>query len=204
MEQKIIPTCIKEQIERSIKKFQNEENNESSNSLPVESLPREQILLASAEPYPEIENAIPSMFEVRLIKLNNFSRRGEFSAINTYLYQHFILAEDFPEVANMLRQIAVVEMKHYELLSEAVVKFGGNPNLTDGRGNVWTGRNVLQIRNLRDILLADIKLEEEAIKNYETSTLKTQNQSLANLFLRIAEDEKLHVTALKNLLKTLN
>lgn len=158
---------------------------------------------SSNEPYPEIENASPSLYEVKLIKWQVSSRNSEFSAINTYLYQYFILQDEYPEIATALKEISEVEMKHFDLLSEAIVDFGGNPNLTDGRGNVWTGRNITQLKNPREILLSNIKAEEKAIKDYQIATSKTFNPSLAALFERIILDEQNHIMIFNELLKTL-
>ncbi|MCI5797098.1 MAG: hypothetical protein MR024_00465 [Firmicutes bacterium] len=159
---------------------------------------------SSNEPYPEITNAYPSMYEVKLIKWQVSSKDSEFSAINTYLYQDFILQDEYPEIAEALRQIAIVEMTHFDLLSEAIVDFGGNPNLTDGRGNVWTGRNIVQLKNPREILLSNIRGEEKAIRNYQIAAAKTCNASLAALFERIILDEQDHIIIFNELLKTLN
>ncbi len=160
-------------------------------------------IFASTEPYPEITNAYPSMYEVKLIKWLAASRDSEMSAVATYMYQSYILLDEYPLIADALKQIAIVEMRHLDLLSEAIVDFGGNPNLTDGRGNVWTGRNILQIRNPREILLTDIKAEEQAIRKYQLAASKTCNASLAALFERIIIDEQDHIIILNELLSTL-
>lgn len=151
-------------------------------------------------PYPEITNAFPSLFEVKQLKWLNYGRNGELTAINTYLYQYFVLKNDFLELANSLREISVVEMEHFERLGDAIVLFGGNPNLTDGRGNVWTGRNVALLNRPREILIANIKAEEKAICEYQKAAARTQNQSLKELFERIIQDEQNHIMIFNELL----
>ena len=151
-------------------------------------------------PYPEITSAFPSLFEVKQLKWLNYGRNGELTAINTYLYQYFVLKNDFPEIANILREISVIEMEHFERLGDAIVLFGGNPNLTDGRGNVWTGRNITVLRNPREILLANIRAEERAICEYQQAAARTQNQSLRELFERIIQDEQNHIMIFNELL----
>lgn len=226
-QEKLIPTCIKETFERRGRTLKEEDNNEredfelreiqpndeSSNNQPTTTPPESE---AGSEPqnsneftyrvdggYPEITDIIPSLLEVKQLKFLNYSRNGELTAINTYLYQFFVLQNDYPEIATALREISVVEMEHFEKLGEAIVEFGGNPNLTDGRGNVWTGRNVLQLRNPRDILIANIRAEERAICEYQRSAARTQNESLRALFERIIEDEKNHIIIFNELLGTL-
>lgn len=189
---------VKEPQTREV--LDNTENGEKTNKI-IETPTN--FLFESTAPYPEITGVEPSLFEVRQLKLLASSRKSEFSALNTYLYQYFILRKSFPQVADTLLKISTVEMEHYERLSNAIVDFGGNPNLTDGRGNVWTGRNVSQIRNVRDILVFNINAEKEAVKAYEDASNRTRNQSLKELYLRIAEDEKLHIKALEELSKSL-
>lgn len=225
--QKFIPTCAKEAIERNKFKINREENNapnENNSNMPNENnvnmpnengsnMPNENNANMPTSPtvpsestagYPEIVDAEPSMFEVKLLKWLASSRNGEITAVNNYLYQYFILQESYPTIANALREISIDEMEHFERLSEAIVLFGGNPNLTDGRGNVWTGRNVSQLKNVKDILNFDLKSEKAAVLEYQNFAQRTRNESLAKLFLRIAEDEKEHIVILENLIKSLN
>lgn len=114
------------------------------------------------------------------------------------------MPNDLGTLKEILRQIAIVEMKHYEVLSEAVVKLGETPTLTDGRGNVWTGRNVSSITNPKRILETNAKGEREAIATYNRAARETENESLSLLYKRIAEDEKLHLEIFEKLLEVLN
>ena len=166
---------------------------------PVE--PELNFRLSSA--YPEITGAADDPMVVRILKRLTAGRCGEFTAVNTYLYQYLILRRNYPEIAQALREISLVEMMHYEMLSEAVVDFGGDPNLTDGQGNVWTGRNINRERDVRRLLLDDIRSEENGIRRLENAASRVNNVSLSELLLRIIEDEKNHVIVLNRLLATL-
>ncbi len=182
--------------------LQNEQTRAPENSNNQTQSPS-RLIFESTNSYPEITDAEPSLFEVRQLKRLASSRKSEFSAVNTYLYQYFILRKTFPQVADALLNISIVEMEHFQRLSNAIVDFGGNPNLTDGRGNVWTGRNISQVKNVREILNFDIKAEREAIDAYEEAAIRTRNDSLRELYRRIIADEKLHIVVLEELLKNL-
>ena len=119
-------------------------------------------------------------------------------------YKGLFLDANNKTLKEILRQIAIVEMKHYEALSEAIVKLGGTPTLTDGKGNVWTGRNVSSITNPKRILETNAKGEREAIATYNRVARETENESLSLLYKRIAEDEKLHLEIFEKLLEVLN
>lgn len=161
-------------------------------------------IFESNDPYPEITAELRNQKDIRTLKALTFGRDGELTAILTYIFQHTVLPNDLGTLKEILRQIAIVEMKHYEALSEAVVKLGGTPTLTDGRGNVWTGRNVSSITNPKRILEANAKREREAIAAYNRAARETENESLSLLYKRIAEDEKLHLEIFEKLLEVLN
>lgn len=161
-------------------------------------------IFESNDPYPEITAGLRNQKDIRTLKALTFGRDGELTAILTYIFQHTVLPNDLGTLKEILRQIAIVEMKHYEALSEAVVKLGGTPTLTDGRGNVWTGRNVSSITNPKRILEANAKGEREAIAAYNRAARETENESLSLLYKRIAEDEKLHLEIFEKLLEVLN
>lgn len=161
-------------------------------------------IFESNDPYPEITAELRNQKDIRTLKALTFGRDGELTAILTYIFQHTVLPNDLGTLKEILRQIAIVEMKHYEALSEAVVKLGGTPTLTDGRGNVWTGRNVSSITNPKRILETNAKGEREAIAAYNRAARETKNESLSLLYKRIAEDEKLHLEIFEKLLEVLN
>lgn len=204
----ITPTCIKENIERKSKLDikENEIDRERMIKKPTVELEQNQPNMPnynSLAPYPEIVDAIPNRSDVRQLKMLVTGQNGELTAILTYLYQHYILSENYMEVADALEKISQVEMQHYELLSEAIIDFGGDPNLTNGIGDIWTARNVNTEKNVRRILQDNIKGEEEAIIDYTRAARETSNESLARLYLRIAEDERMHAEIFKELLKNI-
>ena len=152
---------------------------------PVESSPPEEIRFRLSDPYPTITEATNDVATVRLLKKLTAGRCGEFTAANTYFYQYLILKNTYPQIASALREVALVELTHYEILSEAIVDFGGDPTLSDGQGNVWTGRNINRQKDVRQILLDDIRAEENGIRRLELVASKVNNVSLSELILRI-------------------
>lgn len=204
MKDTIIPTCIKETIER--KKLDIKETEiDREKMIKNPKVKKEQYQptmpnYKSPAPYPKIIDAIPNRADVKRLKMLVTGSDSELTAILTYLYQHYILAENYMEVSDALEKISQVEMEHYELLSEAIVDFGGDPNLTNGLGDVWTVRNVNTEKNVRRILQDNIRGEESAIIDYTRAAKETSNESLVQLYLRIAEDEKIHAEIFRELL----
>jgi len=200
----ITPTCLKEIIEKRNNKIKTVDDNKEKmikepkfDAEQAQQPNQSDLVLRATEPYPKIVNAMPNRVDVKQLKMLTTGRNGELTAVLTYLYQHYILNEMNPDLAKDLEQISLVEMEHYELLSEAIVDFGGDPNLTNGQGDIWTGRNIDTTKEVKRMLKNDIKSEKMAIADYNRAAKDTRNESLAELYLRIAKDEALHIVVLK-------
>lgn len=168
---KLTPTCVKEMLERK-EKFKSQQDEDMENT------------------YPELTDVQPNVRDVRTLKKLAYGRDSELTAVLTYLFQNYVTMNE--ELKNALEQVAIIEMRHLALLSNAIVVFGGDATLTDGMGNVWTGRNVNYTTNPIKFLKNNISSEKEAVEIYMRSARETSNDSLSNLYKRIAEDEEIH------------
>ena len=148
------------------------------------------LIFSSNVSYPSLSNVTPNKGDVRNLKALAFGRGGELSTILTYIYQFYTLPNSEKNLKAALKEALGNEMTHYEILNDAIVSFGGNPTLTDGQGNVWTGRNVNQENNPKKILLDNISLEQGLIKQYLAAAREASNLSLAELFLKIIEEKQ--------------
>ena len=72
-----------------------------------------------ALPYPPIDDVTKNLKFAGFI---NEARNDELEAISEYLYQSIIFSEAFPELSSLFEGIASVEMLHFELLSELLLK----------------------------------------------------------------------------------
>ena len=160
----------------------------------------ENIHIKQEEPYPEIVDAQPNTNTVNMLKDLASGRGSEFTAITQYSFQHIYATNYDEDIAKMLEEISTVEMKHLELLSSAIVSFGGKPIFQDGRGQYFSSSYANYTTNLKEMLQQNIKMETAAVNEYERSSQLTNNESLKQLFLRIREDEKLHLKIFKQLL----
>lgn len=144
------------------------------------------------KPYPEIVGATFSPETVAILRNLYASRISEFTAIASYSYQSRVIGEHNPEITKLLEGVAVTEMRHLELLGEAIVEFGGDPVYANSRGQFWSGIFVDRDKNVCKILKNNIRGETGAVAEYSMAATRVKNQSLANLLLRIAEDEQHH------------
>ena len=169
---------------------------ENNANMPVPNLDN----LLEPTSFPEIVNAFPTTETIRTLKFLNFGRDGELSILLSYIYQLSVLSSQNVEFRLALESFVATQLEVYRALSNAVVAFGGSPTLTDGRGNVWTGRNIVSTNNPRCMLQRNIENLETSIKNFNRALGETTNQSLQNLYIRIIEEKEKQLSALQNLL----
>lgn len=155
------------------------------------------------EPYPDIRP-----FECNndtLILLQNLycSQNSESVATLTYSYQHIITKPFNQQLCDAFIKIAMVEMRHLDLLGNAIAAAGGIPVFADSQNAFLSGKWVDYVTNVNKLLEIDIKNEIAAAKAYENASGAVCNEELARLLLRISLDEKLHAEILADIMKQL-
>ncbi|MEG2086459.1 MAG: ferritin family protein, partial [Clostridia bacterium] len=153
------------------------------------------------EPYPEIKGATNDSQTVMYLQNIYSSSHSESTAILTYVYQHLITSKFNEQLSNVFIEIGKVEMRHLELIGEAIIDFGGNPIFADSQGSFLSGKWVDYSTNIVQMLENDIKGEVEAAATYLKTADAVKNESLSKLLRRIAKDEELHAEILTSLLK---
>ncbi len=156
----------------------------------------------STLPFPVLTNVVPSAKTVQLLKKLCYSKGSELTAITTYLYQDWQLYPKYQDIANELEQISIAEMTHLDVLSNAIVAFGGTPNYSFEE-TFWTGKNVSSSTRLPDIMYENIMAENKAIEDYEEAIKNVDNESLKKIFEKIIEDEKTHISIFQAIIKFL-
>ena len=125
--------------------------------------------------------------------------QGEITAVMTYTYQHFV-AED-EALKEMLEGVSIAEMKHVDLLGNAITVLGGYP-VIGGRA-YWSGSYVNYTLDPKRFLRQNILAEENAILGYERAILNLSQDSVKNLIERIILDEEIHVKLFKEFLSSI-
>ena len=151
--------------------------------------------------YPEVRGSC-SQRDLRMLMDLYCGRAGELTAITQYLYQRYIVGDINETMAKSLFGISKAEMKHHALLGEAIVKMGGDP-IMGGSVCFWSGSNLNYSQNPIQFLQNNISAEQQAICNYRRAAACINNASLSELFLRIIQDEELHIEIFGELLETL-
>ena len=153
-------------------------------------------------PYPQVRGTC-SQKDLRMLMDLYCGRAGELTAVTQYLYQRYITDGVDETIADCMMGISKIEMRHHALLGDAIVKVGGNP-IMGGSTCFWSGSNVNYSQNPICFLQNNISAEEQAMCNYRRVASCINNASLAELLLRIAQDEELHIEIFNELLEGLN
>lgn len=143
--------------------FETDLPSEEENLEPSKQENENRLLFESQTEYPEIVPLNQNLRDIRRIKMLNFGRGGELTSFLSSIFQNSVLPGDLGTLKEVLSRISEVELKHYTALSNAISEIGGSPTLTDGRGNVWTGRNVLTSINSKRILELNVKTKQNEI-----------------------------------------
>lgn len=96
----------------------------------------------------------------KLIELMNRGIAREIQVSVQYMWQH-VMAKglESAEIADVLKDIAVEEMKHAEKIAERLFYFDGIPTTKPAP--------IAMVSSLKEMLEADAKAEEEAIELYK-------------------------------------
>lgn len=143
--------------------------------------------------YTNITNAFCDCPTLRILRSLFSGRFGEMTTFNTLLFQRLISDRFNPALATALREIALEDFLHMELLGNAIISFGGVPRFTNGQGGFWSARNINYNTNVNDFLRYNILGKERSIREYERAISRVTNESLRQLFREIIEDERRHI-----------
>lgn len=163
-------------------------------------------LIADA-PYPSLDGLSHDPFSSRIISAAYATPSGELNATLQYVYHSLNFAHcGYKKFADTLMRIAVAEMTHLDLLGEALITMGTQPVYTfqpPSQFNFYSAKFVAYSRSLVNMIEDDIVGEKHAIYGYERMLCRLKDGTLKALIVRIIEDEKLHLAALKKILDEL-
>lgn len=152
-------------------------------------------------PKPKVEKKSPETAQVLShIYASNVS---EMTAIHQYIYQTLVV--DNEEFSRILKNIAMTEMHHLELLGSTIYLLGCLPVYADcSFHNVryWNGNDVYYDKDIKTILEINIEAEKEAIHNYQMVLTVIDDIYIKELIHRILEDEYLHLEIFTKLKET--
>lgn len=144
------------------------------------------------DPYPELRTFQPNReHAVLLLDAYADGAAAELTAITQYMYHHFTIAD--PAIRDLELCIALVEMKHLELLAELISGLGVEPRFWRANMGYWNGSNVMYGADPCQQLRMDIEAEEAAIAGYNRLICEMEDPEVIKVLERILLDEKVHL-----------
>src|SRR5512133_1344418 len=97
----------------------------------------------------------------KVIDILNEAREQELTAVMQYMTHHHELEDQmYGKLAERLKKIAIVEMRHAETLAQRILFLGGQPSTKLWDANIQKGQDVATL------LANDIGLETTAVQRY--------------------------------------
>lgn len=153
-------------------------------------------------PYPSTEVLQKDVRSGQIISFAYATLRGELTATLQYLYHKFYFANVDSDDASVIQSIAVAEMKHLDILGEAMLKLGVSPKFVQCPNSqaYYNASVVSQATTPSKMLMDDIQGEMNAIADYQKMLFVLKNEQVEAIIQRIILDEQLHLETLKKLL----
>ncbi|MBI4734374.1 MAG: ferritin-like domain-containing protein [Rubrobacteridae bacterium] len=97
----------------------------------------------------------------------NYLRSLELFSIQQYMNHYYrVKGQDFADIKDAEKSIALTEMKHAELLAEKINMLGGDPIYQPAQVSEMKGSMITEGESTEDMIGADLKLERNGIKEY--------------------------------------
>lgn len=144
------------------------------------------------EPYPEAKaEGKNERYAMLLLDAYADGGKSEMTAISQYMHHHMTIQDK--DIANTELCIALVEMKHLQLLGSLIKSLGGNPKYRRTNKAWWNGGEVSYGDNAEFKLKLDIEAEKEAIEGYKTLISEIKDRNVLKVLQHILKDEMLHL-----------
>lgn len=153
-------------------------------------------------PYPEIRVSGKNWRYGQAMLSNIGAGVSEMSAVSHYMYGAFTQS-GYPEVADSLRHISLVEMRHLFIFSRLAQALGEEPRLwapaRTGR-RYWTPEYLHYSHRLDRFLEQALEEERTTVLKYRQQAAWIKDESIVVNLFRIIEDEEAHIRVLTCLL----
>lgn len=160
-----------------------------------------------ALPYPPIQVKERNQAYANLLSVDYCGAVSELSAITQYINNENRISDEKCSVAKTLLGIAMAEMMHLQKLGELIGLLGGTVDYTakaqNGMRKLWTPQYLTLPATLREMLLADVKAEKDAINQYQMHIRMIGDPYVDAVLVRIIRDEEYHIMILQALLNEL-
>ena len=158
-------------------------------------------------PYPPIEDLKPNPKLAYKLKEAYAGPISELSCITKYIFEHISLNSDLNEIKIVLKKIAIIEMKHLDILGTMIKKLGISPTYTAFNSieneSYWQSNLISYETDLIKCLKENITDEQKAINLYKQLIIDAQDEKITKVLKRIILDEENHIKIFQSILNNL-
>lgn len=159
--------------------------------------------VANPAPYPEITVEKPDRAIALLLTQDLAAEKSEMSSVNQYAYQQWVLKAKYPDLANTIAKIGVVETRHFHIIGQLIYLLGEDPKyqaIQQNRYIVWKGSMINYSKEVKVILQNNVLIEQGAYEAYASQAKTVQDHKVSAILTRLSLDEKLHMEIFKEYL----
>ena len=158
-------------------------------------------LCRDESPYPLTGATHPTRAHAKLLSELLFGAHGEFTMINEFLYSELILSKEKAALADLFDCIALVDLRHFQMLSTILKQCGADPKYRTVRGthtDWWSGRSLSYPTTPANSLDLLCQYKRATIADYTNAIQHCNDDGIARLLLRIRADELCHLDLLSS------
>ncbi|MEG1751498.1 MAG: hypothetical protein RR140_00180 [Clostridia bacterium] len=141
----------------------------------------------------------PNAYYCGLIQNLYAGTEGELCTTMQFFYSANILSPFNKNLSSILEQISKTDFLHASMLSDLIIRLGGDPILINNQGKWLSGRSLDYIKDTKQIISLNLELKEKIIIDTRTAIAKIDDIQVKQVLFQILSDEILHRKSLQNL-----
>lgn len=152
-------------------------------------------------PYPNPQIKYNNPYYAKILSHAFAGPHSEFTMAAQLMNGHF-LAEEYPEVSEVLSDMAQCDLQHFRLLGKTLTALGKPPTYAydcNGQRHFWSGKDVIYKSSLCNIIQTNLECKEFVLAEYCNMLKLICDPQIVGLLNRLKEEEELHITVLKDL-----
>ena len=157
----------------------------------------------NSKEYPAIKNPCKNSYYSGILQNLFAGPEGEVITFLQLQYHANTLKNFNEKISKILYEISLTDLKHQQLLANAIEMTYGNPIYANSQGKWIGGRQIDYVKNTKQIIHANLEAKEKSIIDYKIAISKIENTQIKLLLTAILSDEENHRLILKKILKTL-
>lgn len=122
---------------------------------------------------------------------------GCFVTFMQFFYQQFLAKTNFVAFENCFEELVKKEIENCQILSESLLKMGGDPHFFSSSKKFVSGQSVNYSKEIDKIFLMDIELLEINVLDLKSAISKIENKEIKSELKKVLDNKKNSLKMLK-------